>query len=106
MFPPSYSVSRHGKGHLQDSTKIAGRYRAGENNKRQSTFRDNGIEQMLETKDYVHVDIFSPFLRAIIDRCCGESSKALVATAFTEYVMLLQWLFKGSQRPTLSSSER
>ena len=62
-------------------------------------FTDSGILGMLEASDLDRIDEVSPFLGAIIDRCCGETKNAPVTTVFTLYVNLLNEIHCRGRTP-------
>ncbi|NJK52916.1 MAG: hypothetical protein HC936_08975 [Leptolyngbyaceae cyanobacterium SU_3_3] len=57
-------------------------------------FNENGLHGMLEASDYDAVDNVSPFLGAIVDSLCGLNSTAEVTKAMTEYVDMVNFVFR------------
>lgn len=62
-------------------------------------FTEHGIVGMLEAKDYDVMDMVSPFIGAIIDRCCGLVDVATVTSSFTQYVDLVSFIFRRNMVP-------
>lgn len=57
-------------------------------------FRESGFKEMLESKDFANLDNVSPILGAIKENCCGQSNKAPVTTVFSQYVRLINNLYR------------
>ena len=68
-------------------------------------FMDDGLIGMLEAADIKTVDMLSPFLGALIDTYCGEFDKAPVTTVFTQYVDLVDVVYRRNQVPGWSELE-
>ena len=57
-------------------------------------FSDNGLIGMLEASDYKDIENVSPFLGAIVDRCCGEVKEAPVTRTLTMFNDIIQQLYE------------
>lgn len=53
-------------------------------------FKETGLMGILEDADNKKVDILSPFLIAIIDRCCGLFKGACSSDVFSMKIILLK----------------
>lgn len=67
-------------------------------------FTDSGIAGMLEASDLKSVDMVSPFLGAIIDRCCGEVEGAPITKVFTQFKDLMDEVYQRNKVPGWSET--
>ena len=51
---------------------------------------DGKLVGMLEGKDYKSIDMVSPFIGMVVDRCCDEVSSAPTTNLFVQYVNVMQ----------------
>lgn len=57
-------------------------------------FHENGLHGMLEASVFDAVKSFYPFPAALVDACCGLNSTAKITSALTEYVDMVNFVFK------------
>ena len=67
-------------------------------------FNDDGLRGMMEAAVFKHIYRISPFLAALVDRCCDEYTTIPVTDVFCSYVELLQSLenFTQYSRPIVT----
>lgn len=54
-------------------------------------YGENGkLVGMLEAKDYKAIDMISPFIGMLVDRCCDEVATAPTTTLYVQYVDIMQ----------------
>ena len=68
-------------------------------------FTETGLVGMLEGADFNSVDMVSPFLGSIIDRCCDNILIAPVTTVFTKYVELVNFIGRVDCTPGWTQSD-
>ncbi|MEM9680054.1 MAG: hypothetical protein AAF901_06990 [Bacteroidota bacterium] len=74
-----------------DTMRIEGNFRRDDGKSGlNGLFKDEGLVGMIEAKAMKNIDKVSPFLGAIIDRCCNEEEKSPVTRVFTHYVELMK----------------
>lgn len=62
-------------------------------------FTETGLMGMLGAADYNYVDVFSPFLGTISNRCCCCTEGAPTSTVFTKYVDLVNLIYQKVKVP-------
>ena len=67
-------------------------------------FNEHGLIGMLEAADMKSIDMVSPFLGAIIDRCCAEVVTAPVTGTFTLFIDMIDEIYERDRIPGWTDS--